>query len=183
VKLRGLPGALAFGLLASFFAHAAVYGHEHAMGGAYHELLRSMALAAVGGFAMAFGALAWFGAGPCSDGSVLAARLAGHLPSLPLLAAAGFGWFVLGESIEGTHPDASAILIAAALLVVSWLLLAGLRALLRLVAAIVVAILTIEFAPRLEQWSAHFALPPIARETLHRFRLFARPPPSARARA
>jgi hypothetical protein len=183
VKVRGLPGALAFGLLGSFLAHTALYGHEHAMGGAYHEILRSMVLAAVGGFGAALGGLAWFTAGQYSNGSVLATRLSTQLPPLWLLSTAAFGWFTFGESIEGHHPDPSFATTLTIIILTAWLLLLGLRAALRVLAAIVVAIKTIAFASREPVWSIHPALPPIVSEANHRFRLFARPPPSVLARA
>ena len=82
MKLRGFPGALALGLLASLVAHTALYGSSHEMGGAFHRELVTVALAALGGLLVAFGALAWTGSRHAADGSVLAARLTGRLPGL-----------------------------------------------------------------------------------------------------
>ena len=88
MKLREFPGALALGLLASLGAHTALYGSSHEMGGAFHSELVSVAVAALGGLLVAFGALAWTGSRHAADGSVLAARLTGRLPGLaPVLVA------------------------------------------------------------------------------------------------
>jgi len=179
VNLRRFPGALALGLLASLIVHAVIYGQGHAMGGAYNEVLRPMALAAVGGFAVVIGALAWLAAGRCSDGSVLATRLGAAVPSLGLLSVSAYGWFALAEVVEGNHPVTPFIAAPAISIVVAWLLLFILRAALRLLAAIVVAIFANAFASRTPVWSMRFAPTPVVSTSLHRARRFARPPPSS----
>jgi len=67
--------------------------------------------------------------------------------------------------------------------VVAWLLLVVLRAALRLLAAIVVAIFATTFVSRTPVWSTLFAPTPVASTSLHRARRFARPPPSSLIRA
>ena len=67
VALRKVPGCLALGLSASLAAHAALYGGEHAIGGAYHALLVQIALAAALGFIALVGALAWAQSGNRSE--------------------------------------------------------------------------------------------------------------------
>ena len=103
MKLREFPGALALGLLASLGAHTALYGSSHEMGGAFHSELVTVAVAALGGLLVAFGALAWTGSRHAADGSVLAARLTGRLPGLaPVLVATAL-CFALGERLEPAH--------------------------------------------------------------------------------
>ena len=68
MALRKVPGSLALGLLASLGAHAALYGGEHAIGGAYHALLVQIALAATVGFVAFAGAFAWIQSGNSTEG-------------------------------------------------------------------------------------------------------------------
>ncbi|MGA8535756.1 MAG: hypothetical protein WB615_16740, partial [Candidatus Tumulicola sp.] len=110
MTVRGIPGALALGLLASLLAHAALYGGHHAMGGAYHDALSELAGAGGAGFAVLLAALAWTGSRVAADGSILAARLGSRLPAIgPVAAAAGL-WFALAERIEPRHGDAGLLL-------------------------------------------------------------------------
>ncbi len=118
VVIRRLPGTLVFGLLAAMAAHAAVYGGGHEMGGAHGEELRSIAAIAASGIAAFWAGLCWSGRNAATDGTVLASRMAGVLPSWPAIAAAGTAWFFLIESLERDgHADAPMAVLLVALVV------------------------------------------------------------------
>jgi hypothetical protein len=164
-------------------AHTALYGGEHAMGGAYNELLLEVAMMGSAGFAAFLGALAWMGAQGAADGSILATRLRTHVPSFASVTGAAGLWFVLGERIEARHSSPGAWLTVAFLLSAVWLLLALTRWLVRLLAGTIVAIARASFAARTPEW-VRPAKPLlfVRRRPLLR-RRFARPPPIANARA
>ncbi|MBV8117066.1 MAG: hypothetical protein JOY69_01060 [Candidatus Eremiobacteraeota bacterium] len=183
MTLRGIPGALALGLLASLIAHAALYGGGHTMGGAYHELLVQLAAAGCLGFGVAFGALAWNGGRHRVDGSVLAARLRARMPGLGQLSLAAALWFTLGERIEPQHADAGLALTAASVIAASIALLALVRWGVRLLAAAIVEMMDEAYAARELGWVRYFE--PALRVHSHARvgRQFTRPPPNANARA
>ncbi len=148
VKLRGLPGALVLGLLASLVAHTLAYGDSHAQAGPLHTAFYG--LAAFGLLALTVWALALAAtrAGAYRDGSILAAHLARYCPGKTMLALASVGWFTLGESLEPAHAPAAFLLIAAALVAAVLGVRALARLLLRTIAAIAIAIVSSPFAPR-----------------------------------
>ena len=183
MSLREIPGALALGLLASLLAHTALYGGEHAMGGAYHELLVQIAAVGSLGFVTLLGALAWTGSRGTSDGSILAVRLAARLPRLAPVAAAAAFWFALGEHIEASHSGAVQVLTVIFLVAAAWLLRALGRGAVRLLAGAVIAISRSPFAGRTPVWVRHARQAPIACRSPQLRRRFARPPPIANARA
>jgi hypothetical protein len=176
---RGLPGAIALGLLASLVAHTAIFGGDHAMGGAYHEVLVQAAITACLGFVASYGALAWAGKSGTSDGSVLASRLARHIPGLPLVFGSAVVWYVLAEALEPHHAPASAGAIVIALASAAWLFLTGARALVRTLAKAVLAVARTYFSPRTPSWERRRKAAPIARRSPLLRRRFARPPPIA----
>ncbi len=138
MKLREFPGALALGLLAALGAHTALYGGSHEMGGAFHGELVTVALAALGGLLVAFGALAWTGSRHTADGSVLAARLTGRLPGLgPVLVATAL-CFAAGERLEPEHAAAAFWPLVAAIVASAALLLLLARAAIKTLAQAVV---------------------------------------------
>jgi hypothetical protein len=178
VKLRQFPGALALGLLASLGAHTALYGGSHEMGGAYHGELVTLALAALGGLIVAFGALALTGR-HAADGSVLASRLAKLLPGIAPVLISTAVCFALGERIETQHAVAGFWPMVAALVVSAALVFGLARAAIKTLADAVVAISRPVYHDRTPRWvrraAPAFAL---ARAPSLR-RRYARPPPHA----
>jgi hypothetical protein len=179
MKLREFPGALALGLLASLGAHTALYGGSHEMGGAFHGELVTVALAALGGFLVAFGALAWTGSRHAADGSVLAARLTGRLPGLaPVLVATAL-CFIAGERLEPQHASAALWPLVAAIIASAALLLLVTRSAIKALAGAIIAIARPTYATRTPFWLRRavpvFAIAPAP--SLRR--RFARPPPAA----
>jgi hypothetical protein len=179
VKVREFPGALALGLLASLGAHTALYGSSHEMGGAYHEEFITMALAALGGFIVAFGALAWTGSRHSADGSVLAARLLRRLPGIaPVLIATAI-FFAAGERLEPQHAASSLWALIAAIVASAWLLVFVARAAIKALAQAVVIFSTPGYAQRKPIWLRRsvpvFGVAPAP--SLRR--RYARPPPAA----
>jgi hypothetical protein len=179
VMPRGLPGAIALGLLASLVAHAAIFGGDHAMGGAYNEVLVQTAIAACVGLVASFGTLAWVGRGRASDGSVLASRLSQHLPDFPMLFASSAAWYTLAEALEPHHAPASALVILIALASAAFAILLGARGLLRTLAKAVLAIAPTDFSPRSPAWVRRPQAVPVVRRSPLLRRRFARPPPIA----
>ena len=179
MKLREFPGALALGLLASLGAHTALYGSSHEMGGAFHSELVTVAVAALGGLLVAFGALAWTGSRHAADGSVLAARLTGRLPGLaPVLVATAL-CFALGERLEPAHAATALWPLFAAIVASAALLLVLARAAIKTLAGAIVAVSRPAYATRTPFWLRRaapvFAVAPAP--SLRR--RFARPPPIA----
>jgi hypothetical protein len=181
MTLRGLPGALALGLLASLVAHATLFGGEHAMGGAYHALLLQAAAAACVGLLATFCALAWAGAGQVADGSVLARRLTDRLPGFAPLVAASGGWFALIEALEPHHAEAPLLATLLCLVVAAWLLLAAARGVTRAIAKAAIAVARTPFSPRVPVWTRRVRPAPLVRRSPLLRRRFARPPPIANA--
>jgi hypothetical protein len=179
VKVREFPGALALGLLASLGAHTVLYGGGHEMGGAYHEEFITMALAALGGFLVAFGALAWTGSRHAADGSVLAARLLRRLPGIaPVLVATAL-CFAAGERLEPQHASVSAWALVAAIVASAWLLVFLARGAIKALAQAVVIFSTPGYAQRKPIWLRR-AAPVFAVATAPSLRRrYARPPPAA----
>lgn len=181
MTLREIPGALALGLLASLLAHTALYGGEHAMGGAYHELLVEIAGAGSFGFVALLAALAWTGSRAASDGSILAARLNSRLPGLGPLAASAATWFALGEHVEPSHSGTGLLFVGVFLIAAAWLLRTLARGVVRLLAGAVIAISRSPFTARGPVWVRSARRAPIARRSPSLRRRFARPPPIANA--
>jgi hypothetical protein len=181
VKVREFPGAVALGLLASLGAHTVLYGGSHEMGGAYHEEIVTMALAAIGGFLLAFGALAWTGARHSADGSVLAARLLQRLPGLvPVLIATAL-CYGAGERLEPQHAAASLLPLVAAIVAAAWLFLTAARGAIKTLAQAVVIFSTPGYAVRKPIWLRR-AVPVFAVAPAPSLRRrYARPPPPANA--
>jgi hypothetical protein len=179
VTARGIPGALALGLLASLIAHTALYGGDHAMGGAYHEILIQFVSVGCGGFLVVLAALAWTGSGATADGSVLAARLTEKVPGVPVLAASAGLWFALGERIEPRHADAGLAVTLVVVFAAAWSLLTLVRWGVRRLAGAVIAISRAPHAERSFLWIRHLQPAPIPRRSPLLRRRFARPPPIA----
>ena len=179
MTLRKLPGAAGLGLLAFLAAHAATFGGEHSVGGAYHGAILAAAIAAGAGFALAAVAVACAGRGKCADGSVFASRLSALLPSIRATVAASAGWFALVEGGEGAHAVASLPLVIAALLVACWAVHWCARALLHFVGTIALVVAKLRFAPRTHVWiiRAHETVRALSEPA--RTRRFARPPPGS----
>ena len=178
VKPRQLPGLAILGLLASLIAHAASYGGNHELGGAYHATLELLALVGAGAFAASIGAFAWLGARRYAEGSILAAALRPLVPSPGALAVSAGLWFGLIESLEPEHPWHASLLVVAVCLILASLLVAfAARALVRAVAAIVLAIARQPFVRRPVCYRRRFAHRSSARRAAFVYRRFARPPP------
>jgi hypothetical protein len=177
VTLRKVPGALALGLLASLAAHAALYGGDHAMGGAYHALLLEAALAGAVGLLVFFGGMAWAESGLTANGSVLAVRLRERLPTLWATTASAAGCYGLSEGLEPHHTSASSVATAIALIAGAWLVRSVVRAVVDVFASAAVATLQVSFAPRTPSWNRRERVRPIPRRTPLIWRRFARPPP------
>lgn len=181
MTLRGIPGALVLGLLASLVAHSALYGGGHSMGGAYHAWFLDLAAAGCFGLLASIAALAWTGSRAAADGSVLAARLGERLPGCWAVFAATGLWFALGERIETRHADASLLAVVAVLALAAWAALTFARWCVRVLAGAVVAIARTAFAARLPQWLRRSLPAPIVLRSPLLRRRFARPPPVANA--
>jgi hypothetical protein len=178
MKLREFPGALALGLLASLGAHTALYGGSHEMGGAFHSELVTVALAALGGLLVAFGALAWTGSRHAADGSVLAARLTGRLPGLAPVLVASALCFALGERLEPQHAATALLPLVAAIVAAATLLLLLARAAIKTLAEAIVAISRPAYATRTPFWLRR-AVPVFAVAPAPSLRRrYARPPPA-----
>ncbi len=177
MTLRKVPGALALGLLASLAAHTAVYGDEHAMGGTYHLMLMQAALAGAVSLLIFGAALAWSSSARLTDGSVVAARLRERLPGLPwILAAAGL-WYTGAEALEPHHAGPSPLLLVLVLSAAAWVVLRIARAVVALLAGVVIAVTQTQFSPRSPSWARRPRRRPISRRLTRTRRRFARPPP------
>ena len=179
MNLRGLPGALALGLLVSLLAHTVSYGTGHAEGGAFHLAMVWLAVAAVLGFAGRAVALACSGVGNCLQGSILATRLSSLVPSRSLLAVVSLGWFALGESLEPAHADASLAVVLAAVVAVVLLIRSITVGALRALARIAVAIAAAAFVPHILWWTPRTGARPLPQRFRLTRRRFARPPPGS----
>ncbi|MBV8489924.1 MAG: hypothetical protein JO199_05275 [Candidatus Eremiobacteraeota bacterium] len=177
MALKRLPGALALGLLASLAAHSALFGGDHAMGGAYHGALiegAAVACTALLGFIVA---LAWLGARTAADGSVLARRMGDALPTLPAILLSAGAWFAIGERIEPSHGAAPLLVTIVLLVLAAWLSRRLAIAALGLLARAILAGFTSPFALREPMWSLNPAPAPLVRRSPHLRRRLARPPP------
>ncbi|MBV8147774.1 MAG: hypothetical protein JO092_01640 [Candidatus Eremiobacteraeota bacterium] len=184
MTLRQTPGALVLGLVAALVGHAALFGGEHAIGGAYHSLLLQVAAAAGFGFGGALGALLWSGARFAADGSVLATRIAAHLPGLPGVAVSTALWFSLGERLEPHHAGTPLAFALVALLGAAALILGIARALVRWIAHIAFAISRAKTCGAVVRARADTNGPVFRAQRDATGRRFARPPPIvANARA
>ena len=177
VALRKVPGCLALSLSASLAAHAALYGGEHAIGGAYHALLVQIALAAALGFIALVGALAWAQSGNSTDGSVLAARLRERLPGIGSVIAAASAWYAGVEAVEPHHAAVPGIALLAALALASYATLCLAHAITDAFARAVIAISRTSFSPRAPAWNRRSSGHLIPRRSFLTRRRFARPPP------
>jgi hypothetical protein len=179
MTLRKVPGGIALGLFASLAAHAALYGGEHAIGGAYHALLMQIALAAAMGFIALVGAVAWTQSGNATDGSVLAARLRERLPGFGSVVAAAAACYVGVEAIEPHHAGAPGITLLVTLAAASYAALRLARAITDAFARAVIAISRTSFSPRVPAWRRRPRGRLIPRRSFLARRHFARPPPIA----
>jgi hypothetical protein len=177
VTLLKVPGALALGLLASLAAHAALYGGDHAMGGAYHAILLEAALGGALGLLLFFGGLAWAESGLIADGSVLAARLRERMPGLVPILVATAAWYAAGEGIELHHSSPSALAIGIALIATAWLVRRLASTVTDAFARAAVVVHRTTFAFRTPSWSRRERVRPLVRRALIAHRRFARPPP------
>ena len=179
VTLRKIPGGLALGLLASLAAHVALYGGDHAVGGAYHAALLQVALEVAVGFVALVGAVAWTQSGSSVDGSVLAARLRERLPGVEIVVASAAAWYVGVEAIEPHHISAPAIALLAALAAASYAVSRLAHAITDAFARAAIAIFCTSFSPRAPTWRRRPRGRLIPRQSFLARRRFARPPPVA----
>jgi hypothetical protein len=177
VSLRKVPGSLALGLFASLAAHAALFGGEHAIGGAYHAVLIQIAVAAALGFVALAGALAFAQSGFSTDGSIVAARLRERLPGIGSVVAAAAAWYAGIETVEPHHAGVPAFALLAALAVASYAALRLARAITDAFARAAIAISRTSFSPRAPAWCRRPRGRPIPRRPVLTRRRFARPPP------
>jgi hypothetical protein len=166
-------------LLAALIAHMAIFGGDHAMGGAYHALLLQIALCGGLSLLVFFAGLTWARSGGAADGSIVAARLRERLPRVSTVVAATAAWYVLAEGIEPHHATAPLLLAVVALAAASWIVSRFAATAIRALAAAVLAILGASFAPRAPSWARRPSPRPFVRRPLCVRRRFARPPPIA----
>ena len=107
----GTMMSIALGLPSALLAHGLVFGHEHAVAGAFQSF-------AWAGAFFAFAAIALLHARDATQGSIIAARLRRLTPSIPALTASAALWFALFESVESAH-EPLVLLSALALVVAS----------------------------------------------------------------
>jgi hypothetical protein len=181
VNSREFPGALILGLLAALVAHTAIFGGDHAMGGAYHALLLQVALCGGLSLLVFFAALALGESGGAADGSIVAERLRERLPGIAAVLVAAAAWYAIAEGIEPHHAGPSPLFALLVLAAVSWIVLRFAGAAVRALAAVVLTILGLSFAPRAPSWTRRSAHRPFLRRPLFTRRRFARPPPTAAA--
>jgi hypothetical protein len=177
VKLRGFPGTVALGLLASLVAHAALFGGGHTLGGASHALVVSLATAAFVGFIVCFAGLAWVGAGRIADGTILARTLLARLPSMLPIAIAAIACYATIESIEPAHHTMDSAAALLALVAAAWLVRALAAGAIRLLAGGAIAIRRHPFALRALVRLRVGPAPVVLSQRAPRRRRFARPPP------
>lgn len=147
------------------------------MGGAYHALLLQIALSGGLSLLVFFAALALNESGGAADGSIVAARLRERLPGIAAVVAAAAAWYAVAEGIEPHHAGPSPLLALLVLAAVSWIVLRFAGAAVRTLAAAVLSILGVSFAPRAPSWARRPAPRPFPRRPLFTRRRFARPPP------
>jgi hypothetical protein len=179
VTLRKVPGGLALGLLASLAAHAALYGGDHGVGGAYHALLMQITSAGALGFVALIAGLAWTQSMHTTDGSILAGRLRERLPGAGSVIASAAVWYAAIEAVEPHHAGVSAIALIAVLSAASYLVLRVARAMTDVFASAAIAISRTSFLPRVPGWRRRQRGRLTSRQSLLARRRFARPPPIA----
>ncbi len=179
VTLRKIPAGLALGLVASLTAHVALYGREHAVGGAYHALLMQISSAAALAFIAMLGALAWSQSRHLADGRALAAFLRERLPSLGTVVTSAAAWYAGVEAIEPHHAGASGFALVAALGAASYAVLSLARAMTDTFAHAAITISRTSFSPRVPTWRHRPRERVVARHSFQARRRFARPPPVA----
>jgi hypothetical protein len=181
--LRRLPGSLTLGLLAAYAAHAIAYGNGHVMGGGYGGTLHAFASIATLGFGALWFAVSWINGARLRNGTVLVAMMDRYVPSWSAIAAVACGWFCLAESLEHTHAQAPASLVAIALVLTSYAARAIALFALRAFAGFVLA----NDSPAFKRRSPHFvrfaAAPPCRTSIERAWQLFSRPPPAVRLSA
>ncbi|MDQ2865775.1 MAG: hypothetical protein M3R51_06070 [Candidatus Eremiobacteraeota bacterium] len=178
MKLRVLPGALVLGSLASVAGHAAGYGNQHVMGGAYHGMFLTLACAGAGSFALAALAIALAAPNVAAQGSIVARRLTSWMPRLWQVAAGTAGWFLFVESLEGTHPHGNGVVVVTALCAAVLLVHGLAKGAIALISAAIVRTATAPFDPRKYFSPLAFQRPLAMATAAHVRRRFARPPPS-----
>jgi hypothetical protein len=171
-RARTFVTAALLGLPIALFAHALVFGGEHAAGGAFSSAaLAAGALGLVLVIALHSRCLV--------QGSVLAARLRDRLPSFIGLAATGTIWFGALELCENAH-SLPLLAIAAALFAACVLVRTAVCAVARSIADIAIVLTGHTHVPaRAEsRIQALHNQPVAARSFAHVRRLFSRPPPA-----
>ncbi len=179
VTLRKIPAGLALGLLASLTAHVALYGRQHAVGGAYHALLMQISAAAALAFIALLGAVAWRQSRHLAGSRALAASLRERLPGLGTVVTSAAAWYAGVEAIEPHHAGASGFALVAALAAASYAVLRLARAMADAFAHAAIAISRTSFSPRVPAWQRRPRERVIARHSLQARHRFARPPPVA----
>ena len=179
VTLRKIPAGLALGLFASLTAHVALYGGQHAVGGAYHALLMQISSAAVLTFIAMLGALAWSQSRHLADGRALAASLRERLPGLGTVVTSAAAWYAGVEAIEPHHAGAAGFALVAALCAASYAVLRLARAMTETFAYAAITISRTSFSPRVPAWRRRPRERVAARHSFQARRRFARPPPNA----
>ena len=177
MPLRKVPGFLALGLLASLGAHAALYGNEHVVGGAYHGTLLTLALISLACGTVGLAGLAWAGARHAADGSILAARLTDRLPGLLPLFCSTAGWYSLVEATEPQHAISALPLTILCLIATAWLARGLTQWAIRALSGAIFAIARAPFAARRPLWRHERRIFLIAPPRPLLRRRFARPPP------
>ena len=176
VTLRKLSGGLVLGLLAALAAHTALYGGQHAQGGAYHDVLIQIASALALGFIGIFCALAWSQAASRTDGSIIATRLRERLPGISSVILSAAAWYAGVEATEPQHAAASLLAVCMVLMVAAFGVLRLAHAVTDAVARVAIAIFRARFSALEASWQRPSARLILHQSLLTHFR-FARPPP------
>lgn len=179
VTLRKIPAGLALGLFASLAAHLALYGRQHAVGGASHAVLMQISSAAALACIAMLGALAWSQSRHFADGRALAASLRERLPGLGTVVTSAAAWYAVVEAIEPHHAGASGFAPIAALAAASYAVLRLARAMAGTFAHAAMTIFRTSFSPRVPAWRRRPRERVVARRSSQARRRFARPPPIA----
>jgi hypothetical protein len=179
VTLRTIRVGLGLGLPAALIAHGALFGGQHAVGGAYHGVL----VQATSTVALAFVALLWTCAWALSrnfsDGRVLAGRLRERLPSVGSVVASAAVWYLGIEALEPHHLSAPALAVFLGLAIASCFVLGLARAMADAFAHLAVTLARGSFSPRVPAWRRIPREPAVARRAHLARRRYARPPPIA----
>ncbi len=177
VPVRKFLAALVLGLPAAVAAHFLTFGGGHTVGGASHVLLMDSIVVVLCASILALCAAAVFFALGTREGSIVAARLEGLLPSALSLAVVATGWFILIERAEEPHAIPLAIA-TFAVVCVALLLRLALGGALRLLAAVALRLLTVPFAatPR-DGFDSFASIAPILKRPQLALSRYSRPPP------